>query len=99
MRRVVATPFPDDPLTPDSKAFGCFVRAARTHSGMTLEDAALAVGVAKQTLQDLETGKPTVGLGLALKVAQALGVALFAVPAEDRERSRRRLMEGGDRAA
>jgi DNA-binding XRE family transcriptional regulator len=99
MRRVVATAFPDDPHLPDSEAFGRFVRAARTRSGMTLEDAALAVGVAKQTLQDAETGKPTVGLGLALKIAQALGVALFAVPAEEKERSRRRLTEGNDRAA
>ncbi|MDP1613801.1 MAG: helix-turn-helix transcriptional regulator [Sulfuritalea sp.] len=99
MRRVVPVSFPDDPLVADTQMFGRAVRAARTQSGLTLEDAALAVGVAKQTLQHLETGKPSVGLGLALKIAQAMGVALFALPAADKERGRRRLMEGRDHAA
>ena len=93
MRTVIALPFPDSPFVDDCEAFGRFVRAARTQSGMTLEDAALAVGVAKQTLQDLETGKPGVGLGFALRIAQALGVAVFASPAQDKARSGRRLME------
>lgn len=93
MRKVVALPHPDSPFIDDCQAFGRFVRAARTQSGMTLEDAALAVGVAKQTLQDLETGKPGVGLGLALRIAQALGIAVFASPAQDKARNGRRMME------
>lgn len=96
MRRVVPLLFPADPLIDSAKEFGCFVRAARTQSGLTLENAALAVGISKQTLQDLETGKPTVGLGLALRVAQELGVALFAQPAQNKERIRRRLLQDGD---
>lgn len=99
MRRVVALPFPDDPLVTDSASFGRAVRAARTQSGLTLEDAALAIGVAKQTVQDLETGKPTVGLGLALKIAQALGVVVWATPAQHKERSRRRLLESVESVA
>jgi len=48
---------------------------------LTLEEAALAVSIAKQTLGDLEAGKPSVGLGIALRVAKALGVSLFIAPA------------------
>lgn len=80
-RRVVPTAFPVDPQLTTSEEFGAAVRAARTASGLTLEEAALAVSVAKQTLGDLEAGKPTVGLGIALRVAKALGVSLFVVPA------------------
>jgi|APTNR8051073442_1049403.scaffolds.fasta_scaffold13777_3 DNA-binding XRE family transcriptional regulator len=59
-------------------ACACFTHSA---SGLTLEEAALAVRVAKQTLGDLEAGKPSVGLGIALRVAKALGVSLFIAPA------------------
>lgn len=93
MRRVVKTPFPSDPVLKSASALGAAVRAARTATGMTLEEAALTMGVAKQTLSDLETGKSTVSLGLALKIANDLGVALFLAPAADRERVRRYLTE------
>ena len=85
MRTVKPTPFPDSPelLTPNN--LGDAVRAARTQSGMTLETAALTLGIAKQTLSDIELGKPTVSLGNAMLAANGLGVAMFAVPAEDRE--------------
>jgi transcriptional regulator with XRE-family HTH domain len=99
MRRVVPLPFPVEPVINSARELGCFVRAARTQSGLTLENAALATGISKQTLQDLETGKPTVSLGLTLRVAQELGVALFAQPAQDKERSRRRLLQDDDGAA
>ncbi len=64
-----------------SSAEAAAIRAARTASGLTLEEAALAVSIAKQTLGDLEAGKPSVGLGIALRVAKALGVSLFIAPA------------------
>ena len=76
-------PFPADPQLTTPDALGAAIRAARTASGLTLEEAALAVSVAKQTLGDLEAGKPTVGLGIALRVAKALGVSLFIAPAVD----------------
>ncbi len=75
-RRVVPTAFPTAPQ---------LRTCARTASGLTLEEAALAVSIAKQTLGDLEAGKPTVGLGIALRVAQALGVSLFIAPAGEAE--------------
>ena len=80
-RRVVPTAFPTDPQLTTCEEFGAAVRAARTASGLTLEEAALAVSVAKQTRGDLEAGKRTVGLGIALRVAKALGVGFFMAPA------------------
>jgi len=89
MRRVVATPFPEDPVVADAVAFGTAVRSARTTAGLTLADAALSLGIAKQTLSDLETGRAAVGLPLALKVARELGVVLFVAPAAERDVLRR----------
>jgi DNA-binding XRE family transcriptional regulator len=60
---------------------------------MTLVDAALALGVAKQTLSDLETAKSSVGLATALHVAREMGVTLFAVPAAEREIVRRAIAQ------
>jgi DNA-binding XRE family transcriptional regulator len=91
MRTVTPKPFPSDPELRSTEQLGVAVRAARTQAGMTLADAALTLGVAKQTLSDLEHGKPSVGLGLALEIAAGLGVALFIVPASAREQTRMRL--------
>jgi len=89
-RRVVPTPFPT-PFVTTPTQFGQAVRAARTASGMTLADAALALGVAKQTLQSLERGTASVGLATALRIAHALGVAVLAVPGSQRSAIARRL--------
>jgi len=102
MRRVVPTPFPADSLVADAAVFGAMIRAARTSSGMTLADAAMTLGVSKQTLSDLETAKASVGLTIALRVASELGVAVFAVPSAEREPVRRLIVSvradaGGDR--
>ena len=98
MRKVVPLPFPAEPLAMSTMDLGRFARAARTQSGLTLEAAALALGVSKQTLQDMETGKPSVGIGLALHILDGLGIAVFAQPARLKERARRRLMGSGDEA-
>lgn len=92
MRTVTQKPFPSDLELRSAKHLGIAVRAARTQAGLTLADAALTLGVAKQTLSNLELGKPSVGLGLALEIAAGLGVALFMVPASAREQTRMRLM-------
>jgi transcriptional regulator with XRE-family HTH domain len=92
MKRVVPTPFPSDPLLTDAAAFGAAIRAARTGTGMTLADAAMMLGIAKQTLADLEKAGASVGLAIALKVAGELGVAVFAAPAADREPVRRSII-------
>ncbi len=89
MRRVVNLPFPADPLVQDAAAFGAAVRAARTYIGMTLADAALMVGVSKQTFADLETAKASVGLATALKIAREFGMGVFVAAPEKREIVRR----------
>lgn len=85
MRRVIPKSFPRDLELADASAVALFVRAARTQSGLTLEEAALATGVAKSTLQTIETDPSTVSLGLVLKVARELGVSFFAVPSGQRK--------------
>ncbi len=79
MRRVVATSFADDPWITEPAQFGATIRAARTNAGLTLQDAAMLVGVSKQTLSDLENATASVGLAIAIKIANQLGVGLFAV--------------------
>ncbi len=71
------------------------IRAARTQAGLTLDQAALALRVAKQTLQDLEKGRGTVSVGFAMRATRELGVTLFAVPSEDKERVRRAIAAKG----
>lgn len=89
MKRVVKIPFPSDPLIADPGMLGTAVRAARTEQGLTIEEAAMTIGIAKQTLSDIETGKPSVSWGIVLKVAGELGVSLFAAPSRDRDRIQR----------
>lgn len=75
-------------LIADAQALGMAIRHARRRAGLSLEDAALQLGIAKQTLGNLET-KGTVGLETALRAARELGVSLFAVPSSEREPVRR----------
>lgn len=92
MRRVVKQAFPS-PLARDEQHFGAAVRAARTRAGMPLADAALALGVSKDTLSKLETGQGSVALPTALRIARALGVAVLAAPFEVHEQAARFLNE------
>jgi HTH-type transcriptional regulator / antitoxin HipB len=55
---------------------GAALRAARTARGLRLEDLALAAGVGRRFLGELERGKPTVRLAETLRVAEALGVSI-----------------------
>jgi transcriptional regulator with XRE-family HTH domain len=91
MRKVKPSAVADDPSVTDAAAFGATIRAARTASGLSIAEAAALLGIAKQTLSDLETARASVGLATALAAARELGVAVFAVPAADREPARRAL--------
>jgi transcriptional regulator with XRE-family HTH domain len=53
---------------------GLVVRAMRRDSKVRIDDFAGLAGVSKQFASDLEHGKPTLQIGLALKVLQDLGV-------------------------
>ncbi len=76
---------------PDSKTFGASIRAARCAANMTLAEASLLLGVARQTLTNLETAKSSVSLDTALRAAREFGVSILAVPGGQREGVRRAL--------
>lgn len=59
-----------------SKAFGTAIREHRIAAGMTQDRLALATGVGRRFLIDLEAGKASCYLGLSLLVAEALGLNL-----------------------
>lgn len=93
MKRVVPTAFPTDPCLDDPATLGAAIRAARTQAGLRQSDAALTIGVALQTLIDIETGHPGVSIGKILQVAHGLGVSLFVLPQLQRDNARRRLAD------
>ena len=91
MKRVRPLPPPADLFVGDSKAFGASIRAARCAASMTLTEASLLLGVARQTLANLETAKSSVSLETALRAAREFGVSILAVPGGQREGVRRAL--------
>jgi len=76
MRTVKPTAFPNHPTVDDPEDIGRIVRAVRTAAGMTLEETALAIQVAKQTLQNVENGRGTVSLELVFRILAGLGIQL-----------------------
>lgn len=98
MKLVKATPAPADPNLLDTHVLGAAVRAARTGAGMTLAEAALSIGVAKQTLANLEAGAPGVSLGLVLKITEALGLGLVVIPRYQQARVAKLLQDSGQQA-
>ena len=62
---------------------GEVVRAVRKQAKVRLDDLAAIAGVSKQFTSDVEHGKPTVQLGLVLKLLVELGVSFeLDIPAE-----------------
>jgi len=57
-----------------SAAFGSMVRSRRKALNMRQDQLAMATGVGRRFLIDLEAGKPTCQLGRSLLVAEALGL-------------------------
>lgn len=57
---------------------GEIVRAARRRRRMTQSDLALAAGVSRRWIVDLEAGKPRAEFALVLAVLEALGTPLIA---------------------
>ena len=58
----------------EAAQFGALVRAHRKALGMNQDALALATGVGRRFIIELEGGKPTVQLGRALVVANAVGL-------------------------
>ena len=93
MRTVVPSAPAADPLVADAPALGAAIRHARTSAGITLADAATAIGVSRQTMVNIEAGQGAVALPTVLLAARELGLALFAVPAAEKQTARRALLE------
>ena len=65
-----------------ARRFGILVRERRAALDMSQNDLALAIGLGRRFIVDLEAGKPSCHLGKALLVAEVLGLQLFEVMAE-----------------
>jgi HTH-type transcriptional regulator / antitoxin HipB len=59
-----------------SKELGAALRARRRQLKLTQDDVALSIGVSRRVIGQLEQGKTTVQLGIALDAARALGLDL-----------------------
>jgi transcriptional regulator with XRE-family HTH domain len=68
-------------------AFGSLIRSRRKAMKMHQDQLALATGVGRRFLIDLEAGKPSCQLGLSLLVAQALGLELAKILSGDPSQS------------
>jgi len=63
-------------------AFGSLIRSRRKELKMRQNDLALASGVGRRFVIELEAGKPSCHLGLSLTVAETLGLKLIDVLAD-----------------
>jgi y4mF family transcriptional regulator len=69
----------------NAKEIGQLVRKRRKEAGLTLKDAAGMAGVGVRFLSELERGKPTLQLGLAIEVLQLFGLELHVYPRGERQ--------------
>jgi len=60
--------------TNSPSSLGAAIRNRRSELGITQDDLALSIGVNRKVIGQLEGGKETVRLAIALKAAQALGL-------------------------
>jgi transcriptional regulator with XRE-family HTH domain len=70
-----------------ASAFGSLIRSRRKAMNMHQDQVALATGVGRRFLIDLEAGKPSCQLGRSLLVAQALGLELAKILSGDPSQS------------
>lgn len=56
------------------------LRAARIRKGMSQQEVALAAGVGRRFVGELEGGKPTAEIGRVFAVCRVVGLAIVAVP-------------------
>jgi len=60
----------------DVICIGKMIRARRTQSGLTIEQASALCGVAKQTLMTIEHGNEKAQIGKVLQVLKGFGISL-----------------------
>ena len=61
----------------NAEDFGRALRQRRRAVGLTQDEVAAVIGVNRRVIGELERGKPTVQLNIALRAAEALGLDLF----------------------
>lgn len=80
---------PDPPLRPhsspgfpgfDATRFGAALRTRRREIGLTQQDVAGVIDVSRRVVGELEGGRGTVRLEIALEAARALGLNVALVP-------------------
>lgn len=64
----------------NAQEIGRLVRQRRKQAGLTLKEAAGMAGVGVRFLSELERGKPTLQLGLAMQVLHLFGLELHVHP-------------------
>ena len=78
-KKIIITSEPDITQPADLTLIADAVRHVRTKCDMTIEDAAAAIGVSKQSLNDIEKAKPGCRLSTMLKVMENLGIKLKVI--------------------
>jgi y4mF family transcriptional regulator len=68
----------------DANDIGNYARDRRRDLRLTQAALASQAGVSRRWLADLEAGKPTIEVGLVLRVLRALGLELMAAPVDPR---------------
>jgi len=63
-----------------AKAFGTLLRQQRRQRGLSQDAVANAIGVNRRVIGELEGGKRTVQLQIAVEAARAVGLDLHLVP-------------------
>lgn len=70
----------DNAVIRDAKDLGGQIRSARKAQGLTQAELAETAGVGARFVSELERGKDTARLGLALELARLVGLDLLAKP-------------------
>lgn len=69
----------------DLEQLGLLIRQARKASGLSIVEAAASIGIAKQTLSDLERGRGSVGIQIVLKVIHEFGLRVLVTSKKELE--------------
>lgn len=65
------------------------LKAARVNAGVSVKDAAVAVGVTEDTMYRYEAGKSSPKIGTAVKLAALYGVSVDAIDFDGSEKADR----------
>lgn len=81
MPKITTPPSPSTGRIASRQELGRIIRYVRMQAGLTVDESALAIGVAKATLLRAEQGKEGLQFDNVLKILEGLGVSLYALPA------------------